>query len=107
MKEADRKRNPNSAVFHHNFDERLKVYKLNVHNLMYWQPCYSQWLEDTSVKYLDDWQDSVQKKKISKYAKPFCTLSYQTVEELKICGMQVISIVCHHTLIFYYSFFNS
>ena len=38
---------------------------------MYYVPYYLQWLEDTFMKYLDDWEDSVQKWKHTKACKNF------------------------------------
>ena len=36
---------------------------MTVYNVMYYIPYYLQWLDDTFVKYLDNWEDSVQKMK--------------------------------------------
>ena len=57
---------------------------------MYYVPYYLQWLEDTFVKYIATWMTGRmvyrKLKHIPKPIKPFCTLPYQTVEGLKICG---------------------
>ena len=46
-----------------------------------------QWLNSDFLNYLDDWEQSVKSNdKIPKAAKPLCTLPYQTVEGLKMCG---------------------
>ena len=41
-------------------------------------------------------------KKIPRHAKPFYTLPYLTVEGLKICSMQVISLVYHSVITHWY-----
>lgn len=64
------KRKPNLCPFYNEDDERLK------------------WLEETLLKYLDDWQKSVEmNKEIPEGSKKYCLLPDQTVEGLKICGM--------------------
>ena len=46
-----------------------------------------QWLNNDFLNYLDDWEESVQANdKIPRAGKPLCTLPYQTVEGLKMCG---------------------
>ena len=62
FEEADRKRKPNLEAFCYDYDERLKVYKLYIMLCTTCLAIYSR-LEDTSMKYLDDWEDSVQKMK--------------------------------------------
>ena len=51
------------------------------------------------MKYLDDWESSVQNNdKIPKEAKPYCTLPYQTVEGLKICGRSYHLVLHNYTI---------
>ena len=46
-----------------------------------------QWLEQTFLKYIDDWERYVKSKEaIPKAAKQFCMLPPQTIRGLKICG---------------------
>ena len=59
------------------------------------------------MKYLDDWEESVQKNdNIPKAAKPFCMLPYQTVEGLKICGTYASYYHCV-LIMFCYSLFTT
>ena len=47
-----------------------------------------QWLEETLLKYLADWQKCVESNNdILEGSKKYCLLPDQTVEGLKICGM--------------------
>ena len=50
-----------------------------------------QWLEQTFLKYIDDWERYVKSKDaIPKAAKQFCMLPPQTIKGLKICGKQLL-----------------
>lgn len=88
--EGIRRRKPDLKAYEKVDDARFQV---NV--LHFWvfiiNGLILQWLEQTFLKYIDDWERYVKSKDaIPKAAKQFCMLPPQTIKGLKICGKQLL-----------------
>ena len=90
-----RNRKPFQQPYRHGEDSRIKVYKFILLCTQLLKLLLMQWLEETFLPYLDDWERSVNTRQgFSKAEKKRMMLSTETLLGLRMTGVYIYMCAC-------------